>query len=177
MTEVVKYTLLNFGLIIFLGLPIAFLIHSIIGTIFHELWHIVVAKILKAEIEGIVLFDFKNFLKSFKLSEEKINKEKISLGRMYIYLPSEKERYRWIVNLAGGLGAGLTLVTGGLLILSWLFINHFLSFGLGSSVYWIGAVVGVTMIIASYIQITGGIKECQKKDFYNWSLEPEKNKK
>ena len=148
-------------LVVFLSLPILIVVYYIIGTFLHELWHAVAAKILKGKVSGIVWFNFKNFLKSFKSNDE------FMMGGLYVHLPLEKERYRWIVNLAGGVGAGLILIVGGSLILAWVIKNHLLDFNSIGGL--IGGLVGVMMIVASYIEIKTGINECRKKGFYQQS--------
>lgn len=146
--EELKIILICF-LIPFLGLATFIVIFGIVGTILHELWHTIAAKILKGKVYGIAWFDFKNFLKSLKSNDE------ISIGGLYVHLPLEKERYRWIVDLAGGVGAGLTLVVVGALILA-LTIKYPFSF---SVFHLIGGVV----ILSGFVEFIIGIQECRKK--------------
>jgi len=127
------------------------MVFLIVSTILHELWHVIAAKILRGKVSNITWFDFQSFLRLFESPEGSVD-----AGEVYVSLPPDKVRFDWVVDLAGGLGAGLTFVVAGALILALTIKDPFSVF----------PVIGGVIISMGIPQFVSGIQECRNKKIY-----------
>ncbi len=159
--EVIVWAVIGF----IVGMATYFLFF-IIGTPLHELWHIITGKIFGADTSVNFWFHWRNF---FKYCKRKLlflrSDEHLVLGEVNVRWgwPRQREKFDWVVDLMGGVGSGLTIISVGVLIFNILFssmTNLLLGF---NPLTGIVTGLGAGTIAHGLSEIRCGIKEWREK--------------